>query len=183
MLVARKQCVTRSVCHCLAPSCLGEPLLRHGCASDVCCGSGCTTASRPYRGIGFVPLGRGARACVLVPVRASAYGCRTPDVNCPLPPSPSLCVDRLLYALRARAPLRRYQPLPRNTGLHTQCPWKSHAERVHGPRTRDRVRVVRGAEHGTRGLRCCTLYAGLAGLAVEHGPTCKPSHCMRGLSR
>jgi hypothetical protein len=27
----------------------------------------------------------------------------------PPPPPPSLCADRLLYALRARAPVRRYQ--------------------------------------------------------------------------
>ena len=89
MLVARKQCVTWCVCHCLTPSCLGEPLLRHGCASDVCCGSGCTTASRPYRGIGSYRWGegraRGARVCVSA---RQGVGVRLPHTGRQLPPRP-----------------------------------------------------------------------------------------------
>ena len=89
MLVARKQCVTRSVCHCLTPSCLGEPLLRHGCASDVCGGSGCTTASRPYGGIGSYSWGegraRGSRVCVSA---RQSVGVRLPHTGRQLPPAP-----------------------------------------------------------------------------------------------
>ena len=83
---APRQCVTRSVCYCLTP-----PFVPWGASSQtrVCCGSGCTTASRLYRTAGERKE-RGARACVLVPVGASAYGCRTPDVNCP--PATSLVV-------------------------------------------------------------------------------------------
>ena len=44
-----------------------------------------------------------------------------------------------LAEIRSQGVGVRYQPLPRNTGLHTQCSWKSHAKRVHGPH---RVRVV-----------------------------------------
>jgi hypothetical protein len=51
----------------------------------------------------------GAR--VLVPVKVAAYGCCTPDVNCP-PPPPSLCMDRLLYALCARAPSPEHSAFP-----------------------------------------------------------------------
>ena len=101
MLVARGhhgQCVTRSVCHCLAPSSL---FLDTGVRQT----SAAAAAARllPDRTeVSDRTAGerkeRGARACVLVPVRASAYGCRTPDVNPPPPPPHCVCGSPLVRA-------------------------------------------------------------------------------------
>ena len=84
----------------------------------------------------------------------------------PPAPSPSLCVDRLLYALRARAPVRRYQPLPRlprNTGLHTRSALGRATPNVYTDRAlviacascegRSTVLGACGAARCTRGLR------------------------------
>ena len=73
-----------------------------------------------------------------------------------------MCVDRLLYALRARAPVRRYQPLPK--GLHTRSALGRATPNVYTDRRalviacascegRSTVLGACGAARCTRGLR------------------------------
>ena len=61
-----------------------------------------------------------------------------------------------VHYTRASAAMRHCRSLPGRV-LDTSCGRRSHAARAHAPRTRDREYAVRGVEHGTRRLWCCTL--------------------------